>query len=162
MFLSDRYVKGSCPVCHEKDQYGDNCENRIINNDAVKDVENSIRDVIKNEESTISQLFKSVDIDPETIDITSTETTITEEGATIVNTIANVDFNELQSNEQFVENLRAELISITAEKLGVSPSKINIEFSEGSLIYKINIEECSVNKKGDNCDECAPGYTGDD
>jgi methionyl-tRNA synthetase len=27
MFLPDRYVKGTCPVCGTKDQYGDNCEN---------------------------------------------------------------------------------------------------------------------------------------
>jgi len=26
MFLADRYVKGECPKCHAKDQYGDNCE----------------------------------------------------------------------------------------------------------------------------------------
>ena len=26
MFLPDRYVKGECPRCHAKDQYGDNCE----------------------------------------------------------------------------------------------------------------------------------------
>ena len=26
MFLSDRYVKGSCPNCGAEDQYGDNCE----------------------------------------------------------------------------------------------------------------------------------------
>lgn len=26
MFLPDRYVKGTCPKCHAKDQYGDNCE----------------------------------------------------------------------------------------------------------------------------------------
>jgi methionyl-tRNA synthetase len=27
MFLPDRYVKGSCPVCGTADQYGDSCEN---------------------------------------------------------------------------------------------------------------------------------------
>ena len=27
MFLPDRYIKGECPKCHTKDQYGDNCEN---------------------------------------------------------------------------------------------------------------------------------------
>lgn len=26
MFLPDRFVKGECPKCHAKDQYGDNCE----------------------------------------------------------------------------------------------------------------------------------------
>ncbi len=26
MFLADRYIKGECPVCSAKDQYGDNCE----------------------------------------------------------------------------------------------------------------------------------------
>ena len=26
MFLPDRFVKGECPVCHSKDQYGDSCE----------------------------------------------------------------------------------------------------------------------------------------
>ncbi len=26
MFLPDRYIKGECPSCHAKDQYGDNCE----------------------------------------------------------------------------------------------------------------------------------------
>src|SRR5678815_5457172 len=27
MFLPDRYIKGTCPVCGTKDQYGDACEN---------------------------------------------------------------------------------------------------------------------------------------
>ena len=27
MFLPDRYIKGECPKCGAKDQYGDNCEN---------------------------------------------------------------------------------------------------------------------------------------
>ncbi len=27
MFLPDRYIKGECPKCGEKDQYGDSCEN---------------------------------------------------------------------------------------------------------------------------------------
>src|SRR3546814_11121577 len=26
MFLPDRYIKGECPRCHAKDQYGDSCE----------------------------------------------------------------------------------------------------------------------------------------
>ncbi len=26
MFLPDRYIKGECPRCHAKDQFGDNCE----------------------------------------------------------------------------------------------------------------------------------------
>jgi methionyl-tRNA synthetase len=26
MFLADRYIKGECPNCHSKDQYGDACE----------------------------------------------------------------------------------------------------------------------------------------
>src|SRR5690606_39664226 len=26
MFLPDRYIKGECPKCHAKDQYGDACE----------------------------------------------------------------------------------------------------------------------------------------
>ncbi|WP_233236430.1 methionine--tRNA ligase [Bordetella sp. LUAb4] len=26
MFLADRFIKGECPNCHSKDQYGDNCE----------------------------------------------------------------------------------------------------------------------------------------
>jgi len=26
MFLADRYIKGECPKCHARDQYGDNCE----------------------------------------------------------------------------------------------------------------------------------------
>ena len=26
MFLADRYIKGECPVCHAKDQFGDACE----------------------------------------------------------------------------------------------------------------------------------------
>ncbi|WHZ18298.1 MAG: Methionyl-tRNA synthetase [Rhodanobacteraceae bacterium] len=26
MFLPDRFIKGECPVCHSKDQYGDACE----------------------------------------------------------------------------------------------------------------------------------------
>jgi methionyl-tRNA synthetase len=27
MFLPDRFIKGECPKCHTKEQYGDNCEN---------------------------------------------------------------------------------------------------------------------------------------
>ena len=27
MFLPDRYVKGTCPICRTPDQYGDSCEN---------------------------------------------------------------------------------------------------------------------------------------
>lgn len=27
MFLPDRFIKGECPKCHSKDQYGDNCDN---------------------------------------------------------------------------------------------------------------------------------------
>lgn len=27
MFLPDRYIKGTCPCCKARDQYGDNCEN---------------------------------------------------------------------------------------------------------------------------------------
>ncbi len=30
MFLADRYIKGECPNCHAKDQYGDACENCSI------------------------------------------------------------------------------------------------------------------------------------
>ena len=26
MYLADRYIKGECPKCHSKDQYGDSCE----------------------------------------------------------------------------------------------------------------------------------------
>ena len=26
MFLPDRFVKGTCPVCASKDQYGDSCD----------------------------------------------------------------------------------------------------------------------------------------
>ena len=26
LFLPDRFIKGECPKCHAKDQYGDNCE----------------------------------------------------------------------------------------------------------------------------------------
>ena len=26
MFLADRYIKGECPNCHSRDQYGDACE----------------------------------------------------------------------------------------------------------------------------------------
>ena len=26
MFLPDRFIKGECPKCHAKDQYGDTCE----------------------------------------------------------------------------------------------------------------------------------------
>src|SRR6185295_13132235 len=26
MFLPDRFIKGECPNCHAKDQYGDSCE----------------------------------------------------------------------------------------------------------------------------------------
>ncbi len=36
MFLSDRYVKGSCPLCNAKDQYGDNCEKCSATYDAVE------------------------------------------------------------------------------------------------------------------------------
>ena len=36
MFLSDRYVKGNCPICQAKDQYGDNCEKCSATYDAVE------------------------------------------------------------------------------------------------------------------------------
>ena len=26
LFLPDRYIKGECPKCNAKDQYGDSCE----------------------------------------------------------------------------------------------------------------------------------------
>jgi len=36
MFLADRYVKGSCPKCSAKDQYGDNCEVCSATYDAIE------------------------------------------------------------------------------------------------------------------------------
>ena len=36
MFLSDRYVKGSCPKCYAEDQYGDNCEVCSATYDAIE------------------------------------------------------------------------------------------------------------------------------
>ena len=36
MFLSDRYVKGSCPECGAEDQYGDNCESCAATYDATE------------------------------------------------------------------------------------------------------------------------------
>lgn len=36
MFLSDRYVKGTCPNCGTKDQYGDNCESCAATYDATE------------------------------------------------------------------------------------------------------------------------------
>ena len=36
MFLSDRYVKGSCPKCFAEDQYGDNCEVCSATYDAIE------------------------------------------------------------------------------------------------------------------------------
>ena len=36
MFLSDRYVKGSCPKCYAEDQYGDNCEVCSSTYDAIE------------------------------------------------------------------------------------------------------------------------------
>ena len=36
MFLSDRYVKGSCPKCYAEDQYGDNCEFCSATYDAIE------------------------------------------------------------------------------------------------------------------------------
>ena len=36
IFLSDRYVKGSCPKCQAVDQYGDNCEKCSATYDATE------------------------------------------------------------------------------------------------------------------------------
>ena len=36
IFLSDRYIKGDCPNCNAKDQYGDNCEVCGATYDALK------------------------------------------------------------------------------------------------------------------------------
>ena len=41
MFLSDRYVKGSCPKCKAADQYGDNCEKCSATYDATELLEPS-------------------------------------------------------------------------------------------------------------------------
>ena len=41
MFLSDRYVKGSCPNCGAEDQYGDNCEKCSATYNAI-DLKNPI------------------------------------------------------------------------------------------------------------------------
>src|SRR5210317_685844 len=63
MFLSDRYVKGSCPVCHEKDQYGDNCEKCSATYDAtdLKDpisVISGSKPIIKESEHLFFKLSK--------------------------------------------------------------------------------------------------------
>ena len=63
MFLSDRYVKGGCPVCHEKDQYGDNCEKCSATYDATElknpiSVISGTKPIIKESEHLFFKLSK--------------------------------------------------------------------------------------------------------
>lgn len=63
MFLPDRFVKGTCPRCGAKDQYGDNCENcgstyattELL--DAVSTI-SGIKPVLKNSEHYFFRLEK--------------------------------------------------------------------------------------------------------
>ena len=67
MFLSDRFIKGSCPKCKEPDQYGDNCEkcgasyNVLDIKDPVSTISNSIP-IKKESEHIFFDLSKKTDV----------------------------------------------------------------------------------------------------
>ena len=70
MFLSDRYVKGSCPKCSVEDQYGDNCEVCSATYDAIElinpvSVLSNTTPVIKESEHLF---FKLSELKPEIIE----------------------------------------------------------------------------------------------
>ena len=67
MFLSDRFIKGSCPKCNEPEQYGDNCEkcgasyNVLDIKDPISTISNSIP-IKKESEHIFFDLSKKADV----------------------------------------------------------------------------------------------------
>ena len=67
MFLSDRFIKGSCPKCNEPEQYGDNCEkcgasyNVLDIKDPISTISNS-KPIKKESEHIFFDLSKKTDV----------------------------------------------------------------------------------------------------
>ena len=67
MFLSDRFIKGSCPKCNEPEQYGDNCEkcgasyNVLDIKDPISTISNS-KPIKKESEHIFFDLSKKADV----------------------------------------------------------------------------------------------------
>ena len=106
MFLADRYVKGECPKCHAKDQYGDSCEvcgAVYAPTDLIEPYSTltKARPLLKTSEHYFFQLS-----DPRCIEFLQTWTT--------------------GSNAQGNKHLQAEVLAKTREWLGNGDEKANL------------------------------------
>ena len=106
MFLADRYIKGECPKCHAKDQYGDSCEACgavYAPTDLIEPYSTltNARPVLKTSEHYFFQLS-----DPRCIDFLQKWTT--------------------GSNAQGHKHLQAEVLAKTREWLGSGDEKANL------------------------------------
>ena len=106
MFLADRYIKGECPKCHAKDQYGDSCEACgavYAPTDLIEPYSTltNARPVLKTSEHYFFQLS-----DPRCIDFLQEWTT--------------------GSNAQGHKHLQAEVLAKTREWLGSGDEKANL------------------------------------
>ena len=106
MFLADRYIKGECPKCHAKDQYGDSCEvcGAVYAPTDLIDPYSTLtkaRPVLKTSEHFFFQLS-----DPRCIEFLQKWTT--------------------GSNAQGNKHLQAEILAKTREWLGNGDEKANL------------------------------------
>ncbi|MCF8171387.1 MAG: methionine--tRNA ligase [Candidatus Methylopumilus sp.] len=106
MFLADRYIKGECPKCHAKDQYGDSCEACgavYAPTDLIEPYSTltNARPVLKTSEHYFFQLS-----DPRCIEFLQKWTT--------------------GSNAQGNKHLQAEVLAKTREWLGSGDEKANL------------------------------------
>ena len=106
MFLADRYIKGECPKCHAKDQYGDSCEvcgAVYAPTDLIEPYSTltNARPLLKTSEHYFFQLS-----DPRCIEFLQTWTT--------------------GSNAQGNKHLQAEVLAKTREWLGNGDEKANL------------------------------------
>jgi len=106
MFLADRYIKGECPKCHAKDQYGDSCEACgavYAPTDLIEPYSTltNARPVLKTSEHYFFQLS-----DPRCIEFLQKWTT--------------------GSNPQGNKHLQAEVLAKTREWLGSGDEKANL------------------------------------
>ena len=106
MFLADRYIKGECPKCHAKDQYGDSCEvcgAVYAPTDLIEPYSTltKARPLLKTSEHYFFQLS-----DPRCIEFLQTWTT--------------------GSNAQGNKHLQAEVLAKTREWLGNGDEKANL------------------------------------
>ena len=106
MFLADRYIKGECPKCHAKDQYGDSCEACgavYAPTDLIEPYSTltNARPVLKTSEHYFFQLS-----DPRCIEFLQKWTT--------------------GSNAQGHKHLQAEVLAKTREWLGSGDEKANL------------------------------------